>query len=89
MPTITIDEARAAHLFRDAKGHFREDNAVNRRLLLDVASRPENFRGTDQFGTDWFMETRGDGTQVWVHVRGGKITNGGANAIPREFDEAI
>jgi hypothetical protein len=29
MPGVTIDESRAAHIFRDADGHFREDNAVN------------------------------------------------------------
>jgi len=60
---------------------------VNRRILLDVANRQENFRGTDGFGTDWFMETLGDGTQVWAQVRDGKITNGGLNPSPIEFIE--
>lgn len=89
MPAITIDERRVPHIFRNARGHFREDTQVNRRILLDVANRPENFRGTDRFGTDWFMETRSDGTQVWAQVRDGKITNGGANPSPLEFIEAI
>jgi len=57
--------------------------------LLDVANRPENFRGTDRFGTDWFMETLGDGTQAWAQVRGGKITNGRLNPSPIEYIEVI
>ena len=43
--------------------------------------------GTDRFGIDWFAEIKPDGTQVWAHVRGGKITNGGVNLTPRRrFD---
>ena len=87
MPSITIDESRIGHIFREAAGHFREDNLVYRRSLIDVASRPGNFVGTDRFGIDWFAEIKPDGTQVWVHVRGGKITNGGVNFTPRRrFD---
>jgi hypothetical protein len=89
MPAITIDERRAPHIFRQARGHFREATPVNRRILLDVANRPENFRGTDGFGTDWFMETLDDGPQVWAQVRDGKIMNGGLNPRPIEFIEVI
>ena len=81
---ITIDERRARHIFRNAEGHFRYDTALNRQILIDVANQPSNFAGRDRFGNDWFMETRADGTQVWVHVRGDKITNGGLNPIPKE-----
>ena len=59
---------------------------MNRRTLIDVANRPGNFCGTDRFGNDWFAETRADGTQVWVHVRGDKITNAGLNPNPQELD---
>jgi hypothetical protein len=83
---ITIDESRVRHIFRDAQGHFRDDTAVNRQILIDVANRRGNFRGTDWFGNDWFAEIRADGTQVWVHVRGGKITNGGLNPNPQDLD---
>jgi hypothetical protein len=62
---------------------------VNRQILLDVANQPKSFRGTDRFGTDWFMETLADGTQVWVHVRDGKITNGGLNPIPIELIQVM
>ena len=83
--SVTIDETRVGHIFRDAKGHFREDTAVNRQILIDVANRAENFLGTDRFGNLWFSTTRPDGTQVWVHVRGDTITNGGLNARPQDL----
>ena len=86
MQRITIDETRTSHIFREAEGHFREDTVVNRRILIDIANRSANFRGTDRFGTEWFTETRDDGTQVWVHVRDGIITNGGLNPSAQNFD---
>jgi hypothetical protein len=85
MMSVTMDESRVRHIFRNAEGHFREDTALNRRILIDVANRAGNFIGTDRFGTDWFSETRADGTQVWVHVRAGKITNGGLNTTPQDL----
>lgn len=85
---ITIDERRAGHIFRDAEGHFQQGTAGNRQILIDVANQPRNFAGRDRYGNDWFMETRADRTQVWVHVRGDKITNGGLNSTPKEADLA-
>ena len=85
VPTIPIDETRIGHIFRNANGHFRADNEVNRRVLIDVASRPENFLGTDRTGNAWYAENLADGTQIWVRVRHGKIVNGGINHQPREF----
>jgi hypothetical protein len=86
MPAITIDDGRARHIFRNVDGHFARDTAVNRQILIDVASRPSNFLGRDRFGNDWFAETRADGTQVWVHVRGDKITNGGVNPVTQHLN---
>jgi hypothetical protein len=85
MPAITIDESRATHIFRNARGHFREDTPVNHRTLIEVATRAEHFLGADRFGNHWFADTRSDGIQVWVHVRDGKITNGGINAPPQNL----
>lgn len=83
---ITIDETRIGHIFGDAEGHFAEDAQLNRRPLLDTANRPGNFVGADRFGNAWFAETRADGSQIWVQVRGGNITNGGIDPRPRNFD---
>jgi hypothetical protein len=85
MTTVSIDEARIGHIFRQADGHFEEDTAANRQNLIDVASRPSSLLGTDRFGNAWYAETLGDGRQVWVQVRGGRITNGGVNLTPRRL----
>jgi hypothetical protein len=83
---ITIDEGRIGHIFREADGHFAQDTTGNRQALIDAASRPENFLGIDRFGNEWFAEIRADGSQIWVQVREGNITNGGVNMTPRAFD---
>jgi len=85
VPSITIDEDRFGHIFREAEGHFREDSDVNRRILIDVASRRANFLGTDRAGNAWYAETLTDGTQVWVRVRNDKVVNGGLNQSSRSF----
>jgi filamentous hemagglutinin len=85
MPTITIDESRVDHILREAEGHFREDTAVNRQTLIEIANRPPNLVGTDRFGNAWFAELGPDGTQIWAQVRDGKVTNGGFNPAPRVF----
>jgi hypothetical protein len=84
MAEITIDEDGVDHIVRDAEGHFREDTDVNRRLLIDTASKRTNFLGVDSVGNEWYAETLADGRQVWARVRDGKIVNGGINRIPRE-----
>jgi hypothetical protein len=66
MPGITIDESRAGHIFREARGHFAEDNDVNRQLLIHVVSRRRNFLRTDRAGNAWYAENLVDGTQIWV-----------------------
>jgi hypothetical protein len=85
MPAVTIDETRIRHIFRRA-GHFSQDTLLNRQALIDVASNPQNYIGTDRFGTEWFVEVRPDGTQVWAQVRSRKITNGDLNLTPQDFD---
>ena len=85
MPDIIIDESRVSHIFRDADGHFREDNEVSRRRLIEVTGKAANFLGTDRVGNSWYAENLADGTQVWARVRHGKIVNGGLNQRPRDF----
>lgn len=75
-----IAEANAAHMFRTATGHL-PDTAANR-LLLQTTVCAENFAFTRN-GIDTFRRLLDDGTQVWVEVRNGVITNGGLNVIPR------
>ena len=57
---------------------------MNRRLLVEAASKRKNFIGADSVGNEWYAENLAHGTQVWVRVRGGKIVNGGINPEPRK-----
>jgi hypothetical protein len=74
------------HIFRDKPGHFKDETPQNRQLLKDVANDPKNFVRTDKWGKDWYAKTLPNGKQIWVHVKGGKIVNGGINDNPRSFN---
>jgi filamentous hemagglutinin len=54
--------------------------------LIDVANDISTRRGIDQHGTAWHSQIRNDGSQVWLQVRGNKITNGGINNPPKVWD---
>ena len=82
---IEIDPKREGHIFREDEGHI-PDTPANRRRLEDVANKKENSLGTDKRGNEWYAETQPDGSQTWVSVRDGKITNGGVNNPPRTFN---
>jgi hypothetical protein len=83
---ITIDESRVVHIFRDALGRFPDDTELSRQALIDVANDPTNILGADHFGNAWAAKTLPDGTQIWVQIRDGRITNGGINQMPRHFN---
>lgn len=42
--------------------------------------------GTDSYGTQWYSQTRADGSQVWVRVRNNTIQNGGINNPPKTWN---
>lgn len=83
---VSISEKSASHIFRDAPGHLPEDTLANRQLLIDTASNPHNYLGSDQYGNEWYTENRPDGTQVWARVRNGLIINGGVNPTFRSYN---
>ncbi|MGN9163740.1 hypothetical protein ACTNDY_00445 [Tissierellaceae bacterium HCP3S3_D8] len=83
---IRINEKQKDHIFRDADGHFAEDNLSNRQKLEDVVNNGENYLGKYRFGNDWYTKTSVDGTQTWGKVRNGSIENGGINKIPRSYN---
>ena len=83
---ITIDEGKVGHIFRSADGHFPTDTLAARRVLLRVANDPTKRLGVDRFKAVWAAETMPDGTQIWVQIRDGRITNDGVNRTPRVFN---
>ena len=76
-----ICEANAGHIFRDAAGHFAEDTAANRQLLMQAANSA-NYVGTTN-GVATYRMLLPNGQQVWAEVYNGEITNGGVNNVPR------
>ncbi len=83
-------DAQLKHIFRDAEGHL-SDTPQNRQMLESLANSPEyRLSATpDRFGRVWYARTTGNGKQLWVIVRNGRIQNGGLNAIPRTFESNI
>jgi len=74
------------HIFDDRAGHL-PNTPRNRETLLGVANDPAYYIGTDERGIDWFSKMNADGSQTWVRVRDGKITDGGQNEEPRTWDD--
>jgi hypothetical protein len=77
------DPSKVGHIFRNSPGHLLDDTPANRQLFIDTASNPDNYVGTDRYGKEWYAEVQPDGTQTWVWVRNGVITDAGVNAVPR------
>ena len=89
IPPLRIDDARSAHIFRNAPGHLPEDTEHNRSLLESLANNPAAQLGKDKYGNGWAALMRPDGTQLWIQSRGAEIINGGINVTPRVFDPRL
>ena len=73
-------ESNAAHIFRNASGHFSADTAESR-AIHQGAVNSSNSLGVDQWGKTWYARTLDTGLEVWAHVTNGYITNGGINSV--------
>jgi len=82
---LTTNPNKLNKMFRNARGHFPTNTAGNRALITRTANAPENYLGTDARGSQWFAQTRPDGSQVWAKVRNGIITEAGLNQAPKPF----
>ena len=83
---LTTNEAQLKHMFRDAEGHFLQDNPANRAVIEKAAGSNKNLLGVDKYGNSWYAETLPNGTQAWAEMRNGVITEGGLNQVPKVFD---
>ena len=83
--TVKLDPKRTQHIFRNTEGHIK-DTPANRQLLERIANNPKYRLGPDEHGNMYHGLTRLDGTQVWVIIRDGQITNGGINLVPKTYN---
>ena len=60
----------------DVRGNLGEDTSENREFILSATNSPENFRGRDKYGNDYYLKTHGI-AQAWAKVRNGVIFGGG------------
>lgn len=75
----------AKHIFRDREGHLSNDTLEHRQLFIEVVMEPENYLGSDKYGTQWYAKTLASGEQVWVQVRNGEIRNAGRNLTLKDW----
>lgn len=84
------DPSTLGHIFRKSEGHFTENTAENRNIILQVCNDKKNCLGFDPDGNLWFAknfhETQ---TQIWARVREGTITNAGLNKNVLDYDPAF
>lgn len=70
------------YFFRATRsGHFKEDTPENEEELIKTAEA-EYFKGTDQYGLDWFAR-EDEGYEVWAAAKGSLVLNGGVHIDPR------
>lgn len=87
---VSLDWARASHIFRDAPGHVNPSTSSSAqrfaRLFESVASNPANLNPGvvpapgQAAGVRGFAQAFQRG-QVWVHVLNGQVTNAGVNPV--------
>lgn len=80
------DDSVLKHIFRSKEGHI-EDTPANRKMLIDLANDKYYHIGKDKWGNDWHARTNDDGTQDWVEHRNQRISDGGTNLSPKNWDD--
>lgn len=83
--SLPSNPSQIKHIFGDRPGHLT-DTPRNRQTLVEVANNPDCYMGGDANGADWYARIEPDGSQIWVKVYNGTISDGGVNATPRPYD---
>ncbi len=83
---LPTNSAQIKHIFREEEGHL-PDTPANQKKILDVANNENNYVGTSSNNNcTWYSEKQEDGSQIWVKVHGGTISNAGKNEKPRKWN---
>jgi hypothetical protein len=71
--------AQIKHIFAERAGHL-PDTVANRALIFNTANDPACFLGKDKHSVSWYAKTLVNGSQVWVQVFNGVISDAGLNS---------
>lgn len=82
----TGDPATWGDWMESVQSVLMPDTSENRERFESLISRPENYLGNDQYGTDWYACLLPDGRQLWATVRNGHFRYGGVREEPKAFD---
>ena len=74
------DKSNLGHIFSGKSGHFSKDTPNNRKAIKSTVSQ-KYFIGR-KVGVDVYRQTLPNGSQVWVEVYNGTVSNAGINSIP-------
>lgn len=83
--SLPSNPSQTRHIFGDRPGHL-PDTPRNRQILMEVANDPDCFVGRSLNGLDWYARIEPDGSQIWVKVYRGTVSDGGVNHTPRQYD---
>lgn len=83
--SLPPNSSQIRHILADRPGHL-PDTPRNRQTLVEVANDSDCYVGKSSSGLDWYEKIEPDGSQIWVKVYNGTISDGGINYIPRPFD---
>jgi filamentous hemagglutinin len=83
--SLPTNQSQLKHIFRNEKGHLK-NTLANQKLIKDLANNDKYFKGKDRYGNSWNVKLDNKGRQLWVVYQNGKISEGGRNNEPREWD---
>jgi filamentous hemagglutinin len=83
--SLPTNQSQLKHIFRNEKGHLK-NTLANQKLIVDLANNKKHFKGKDKYGNSWNVRIDKKGRQLWVVHQNGKISEGGRNSTPREWD---
>lgn len=70
------------HIFSGNPGHFRF-SPDNYDKLAVLVNNPNNYKGKDRYGKDWFFHGN-----MWAYAKNGTVVSGGMSNIPNDYGRA-
>lgn len=83
---LTTNDSQLKHMFGVRPGHLA-DTQKNRDTISRIANDDSCYKGTDQWGNKWYIESLANGGEHWAEVnKNGIIWDGGYNRTPQSWN---